>query len=321
MRYLLDHAVVTAYLDGEEWAKTSLKENWEECYLPSIVLSALYQYIDSDRQETLERFVNLFPIINFDKSAAVEYGRIRRELGDAGKSASTLDILIAAVVRSQNDAILVTLTRRVGYFNEILRPEKIQDWKSQNIAIGIRCLTRNQPGVIHKISVGLAKLQVNIVSIKGESYGNERNRDGSNLKFTINLPPDMELQDIESSIRQSDIEIRQLQQSTEEHQFEESDIGYKICVFECNNTISAREFNNARAMQIFCQDRIGLLADITGCLFQERIDIVNINSHVSDDQDFEILLTLNSDNSPQNWEAVWQLIREVNGVKNIQYYV
>ena len=149
------------------------------------------------------------------------------------------------------------------------------------------------------------------------SCGDERGNT-SHLKFTINLPPNLELQDIEASVRSSGINITKLGQFSGRNEVDSDiiDVGDKICILECYQVISQRLFN--KLIHITCQDRIGLLADITGCLFKQEIDIVNINSHVNDNENFVIGLTLSRD-LQTNWQYLFRQIENVTGVKSITF--
>jgi len=58
--------------------------------------------------DNLEQFFELMPaVVEFDRDAAMEFGKIQAELRQPGKPTGELDAAIAAIARSRGD-ILVT---------------------------------------------------------------------------------------------------------------------------------------------------------------------------------------------------------------------
>lgn len=89
-----------------------LNRYFSQCYLSTIIVAELYKGVYYSQQvsnnlESLQQFTDLLPIKPFDLEAAIEFGKIQRELKKVGKPTGELDALIAAVARSRND-ILVT---------------------------------------------------------------------------------------------------------------------------------------------------------------------------------------------------------------------
>jgi len=77
-----------------------------------------------NNREALERFLTPLVILDFDYKAAIEYGRIRAELEIAGTPIGSMDLMIAAHVKSL-DSIVVTNNEKE--FNRV--PElKIENW-------------------------------------------------------------------------------------------------------------------------------------------------------------------------------------------------
>ena len=86
------------------------------CYLSTIVMAELYKGVYCSRRRwqnlsVLEQFLSLMPIVEFDSSAAEEFGKIQAELRRIGKPTGELDAIIAAVARSRQDILVTNNTR------------------------------------------------------------------------------------------------------------------------------------------------------------------------------------------------------------------
>ncbi|NEO88561.1 MAG: type II toxin-antitoxin system VapC family toxin [Spirulina sp. SIO3F2] len=110
--YLLDTNICIAFLKNHRNVVKYVSQHIARCYLAAVVVAELYkgvycsQQVQQNRQ-TLDEFLTLLPILNFDQAAALEFGQIQGELKQMGRPTGELDAMIAAVARSQ-DFILVT---------------------------------------------------------------------------------------------------------------------------------------------------------------------------------------------------------------------
>jgi tRNA(fMet)-specific endonuclease VapC len=114
--YLLDTNICVALLKQNILAVEQFNAKASLCYLSTIVLAELYKgvYCSQRIQQNLiilEQFLNLMPIVEFDRSAAEEFGKIQAELRQIGRPTGEIDAIIAAIARSCQD-ILVTVNTR-----------------------------------------------------------------------------------------------------------------------------------------------------------------------------------------------------------------
>ncbi|MGL5192424.1 MAG: type II toxin-antitoxin system VapC family toxin [Chroococcales cyanobacterium] len=97
--------------------------------MTSIVIAELYKGVYcSQRVEqnlvTLEQFISLLSVVNFDSIAAREFGQIQGELRRMGKPTGELDAIIAAVARSRN---FILVTDNLKHFQNIV-DLKLENW-------------------------------------------------------------------------------------------------------------------------------------------------------------------------------------------------
>jgi tRNA(fMet)-specific endonuclease VapC len=64
------------------------------------------------------------PIVNFNLSAAVEFGKIQAELRRIGRPTGELDAMIAAVARSRGD---ILVTDNIRHFENITKLQ-LENW-------------------------------------------------------------------------------------------------------------------------------------------------------------------------------------------------
>ena len=81
-----------------------------------IVIAELYKgayYSQRIQQKlnTIEQFISLMLIVEFDRSAAEEFRKIQGELKRIGKPTGELDAIIGAVARSRQDILVTDNTR------------------------------------------------------------------------------------------------------------------------------------------------------------------------------------------------------------------
>jgi tRNA(fMet)-specific endonuclease VapC len=114
--YLLDTNICVALLKQNIFAIKQFNAKASLCYLPTIVVAELYKgvYCSQRVQQNLtilEQFLNLMPVIEFDRSAAEEFGKIQAELRTIGRPTGEIDAIIAAIARSRQDILVTDNTR------------------------------------------------------------------------------------------------------------------------------------------------------------------------------------------------------------------
>ena len=107
--------------------ETLMKKKPGDVTLSSLTVAELHYGVEKSsaiekNREALGLFLTAFEILDFDTTAAEEYGRIRSSLEKIGKPIGSIDMLIAAHALSQ-DLILVTHDRDF---------ERISKLKTQN---------------------------------------------------------------------------------------------------------------------------------------------------------------------------------------------
>ena len=114
--YLLDTNICVALLKQSPLAVRQFNIKASQCYLSTIVIAELYKgaYYSQRIQQnlnTIEQFISLMLIVEFDRSAAEEFGKIQGELKRIGKPTGELDAIIGAVARSCQDILVTDNTR------------------------------------------------------------------------------------------------------------------------------------------------------------------------------------------------------------------
>lgn len=72
----------------------------------------------------LYKFLSIVEILDFDSSAAIEYGKIRADLKRKGTPIGNMDMLIAAHAKSEN---LIVVTHNTREFERV-EGLKLEDW-------------------------------------------------------------------------------------------------------------------------------------------------------------------------------------------------
>ena len=108
--------------------ETLMKKKPGDVTLSSLTVAELHYGVEKSsaiekNREALGLFLTAFDILDFDTTAAEEYGRIRSSLEKIGKPIGSIDMLIAAHALSQ-DLILVTHDRDFERISKL----KTQDW-------------------------------------------------------------------------------------------------------------------------------------------------------------------------------------------------
>lgn len=127
--YLLDTNICIALLKQNPQAVAEFNSKSNQGYLLTIVIAELYKgvYCSSRVEQnltTLNQFIDLMPIVNFNLSAAVEFGKIQGELRRIGKPTGELDAMIAAVARSRGD---ILVTDNIRHFENITKLQ-LENW-------------------------------------------------------------------------------------------------------------------------------------------------------------------------------------------------
>lgn len=134
MKYLLDTNVCIKYLNENLRIRRKLEStDLEEIAICSVVkLELFYGAMRSDNPnkvwEKVKRFLEVFVSLPLDDIAALNAGRIRAQLANAGTPIGYNDLLIASIALSHN-LILVTHNTK-----EFVRVEglNIEDWEVED---------------------------------------------------------------------------------------------------------------------------------------------------------------------------------------------
>lgn len=127
--YLLDTNICVALIKENPIPKRIFNTRAIECYIPTIVLAELYKGVYCSEQfeknaTGLRNFLTLVEVIDFDRGAALEFGRIQAELKRAGKPTGEQDALIAAVARFRQDILVTNNTRHFENISDL----QLEDW-------------------------------------------------------------------------------------------------------------------------------------------------------------------------------------------------
>lgn len=114
--YLLDTNICIAFNNRHPQVVAEVYRKVSQCYISTVVLAELYKgaYCSQNLEDNLKNineFIRLIEVVYFDVDAAVEFGRIQRELREIGRPTGDLDAVIAAVVRSREDILVTDNTR------------------------------------------------------------------------------------------------------------------------------------------------------------------------------------------------------------------
>jgi len=119
--YLLDTNICVAVLKNNPNAAPTFLANSQRCYLSSIVVAELYKGVYwsqrcEENRHAIDRFVSLLPVLNYDRAAALEFGKIQGELKKIGRPTGEFDALVASVARSRQ---LILVTDNTKHFQHI----------------------------------------------------------------------------------------------------------------------------------------------------------------------------------------------------------
>lgn len=134
MKYMLDTniCIYTIKHKPETVVKNFLKHDPDEICISAITYAELMHGVEKSEAKERNRvaitmFLSSISILEFNNSAAEEYGRIRAELEKKGTPIGPMDLLIAGHARSEK-LILVTNNTR-----EFLRVKnlEVEDWTNE----------------------------------------------------------------------------------------------------------------------------------------------------------------------------------------------
>lgn len=109
-----------------------IKNNWDKgIAISSITLAELQYGVQASANIekntiSLYKFLSIVEILDFDSSAAIEYGKIRADLRKKGSPIGNMDMLIAAHAKSEN---LIIVTHNTREFERV-EGLKLEDWYS-----------------------------------------------------------------------------------------------------------------------------------------------------------------------------------------------
>lgn len=118
MKYLLDTDICIFLIKNKHTTllKKIQKIPFGEIGLSSITIAELCYGVEKSHQKSTNRvaltqFITPFAFIDFDASAAIEYGRIRTDLERQGKIIGPNDLLIAAQAVRHNMTLVTNNTK------------------------------------------------------------------------------------------------------------------------------------------------------------------------------------------------------------------
>ncbi len=133
MKYFLDTNSCIYFLKGknEKLQQKIISQNPNDLKIPFIVKAELLYGVEKsqrrdDNLDNINRFLFPLEIVGFNDKECFEYSVIRAELERKGKIIGPNDLLIAAIVKS-NDGILVT--NNIKEFKRV-SGLRIEDWSS-----------------------------------------------------------------------------------------------------------------------------------------------------------------------------------------------
>jgi len=127
--YLLDTNICIALIKENPTPKRVFDVKAIDCYISTIVLAELYKGVYCSEQfeknaTGLRNFLTLVGMVDFDRAASLEFGRIQGELKQIGKPTGEQDALIAAVARSRQSILVTNNTRHFENISDL----QLEDW-------------------------------------------------------------------------------------------------------------------------------------------------------------------------------------------------
>lgn len=130
MKYMLDTNMCIYAQKNYSQVIEHIKDNWDNgIVISSITLAELEFGVQASADiekntVALYKFLSIVEILDFDSSAATEYGKIRADLRKKGTPIGNMDMLIAAHAKSKN---LVVVTHNTREFEQV-EGLQIEDW-------------------------------------------------------------------------------------------------------------------------------------------------------------------------------------------------
>lgn len=117
--YCIDTNIIIDILRGDKGILTKIE--WlvkADIFITTITLCELYKgaygHINSEKKiEEVKSFVSNFDLLGLDEKSCEEFGKLQSELRKKGKAISEFDLIIAAIVKS-NNLTLITRDRDFG---------------------------------------------------------------------------------------------------------------------------------------------------------------------------------------------------------------
>lgn len=132
MTYTLDTSTCITFLRGKHpQLYGRVLSHFGDVAITSIVAAELYYGAERSAHPTANRalvdaFLNPFPLLLFDKTAAIAYGGIRANLAKRGLIIGANDLLIAATALATN---VTVVTQNVGEFSRVSGLH-VENWQS-----------------------------------------------------------------------------------------------------------------------------------------------------------------------------------------------
>ncbi len=133
MKYYLDTNICIYFLKAEhlELKQKILSEKPENIKIPSIVKAELLYGAEKSQKrdiniEKISQFLFPLEVVGFNDAESIEYSKIRADLEKKGEIIGPNDLIIAAIV-SSNDGIIVTNNKKEF---EKVKGLKVDNWVS-----------------------------------------------------------------------------------------------------------------------------------------------------------------------------------------------
>lgn len=130
MKYMLDTNMCIYAQKNIPQVITKIKDNFQYgIAISSITLAELEFGVQASANVekntiALYKFLSIVEILNFDSSAATEYGKIRADLKKKGTPIGNMDMLISAHAKSEN---LIVVTHNTREFERV-EGIQLEDW-------------------------------------------------------------------------------------------------------------------------------------------------------------------------------------------------
>ena len=120
--YLLDTNICVAINEQNSQVLAEFYHKYAQCYVPTIVIAELYKGVYCSQKisanlNRIEQFLDFIPtVVELDRQAAIEFGKIQGELRKLGRPTGEIDVLIAAIALSRGD---IVVTNNIRHFSAI----------------------------------------------------------------------------------------------------------------------------------------------------------------------------------------------------------